>query len=93
MLSKLVQQNRLSLMVNNASRAFRASSVANRKPSIGDAVTILQSKVSSINQVVSYQNLQSCRVEYLTLFSNRTTSRNSELSSLLEMVLPEFSDS
>jgi len=32
-------------------RAFRASAVANKKPSIGDAVTILQSKVSSINQV------------------------------------------
>ena len=35
-------------------RAFRASAVANaKKPSIGDAVTILQSKVSGINQVVS----------------------------------------
>ena len=36
-------------------RAFRASTVANakKKPSIGDAVTILQSKVSGINQVVS----------------------------------------
>jgi hypothetical protein len=35
--------------------AFRASTVANvsKKPSIGDAVTILQSKVSGINQVVS----------------------------------------
>jgi hypothetical protein len=36
-------------MVNLSSRAFRASAVANKKPSIGDAVTILQSKVSSIN--------------------------------------------
>ena len=39
------------------SRAFRASAIANNKstskPSIGDAVTILQSKVSGINQVVS----------------------------------------
>ena len=39
------------------SRAFRATAVANNKssskPSIGDAVTILQSKVSGINQVVS----------------------------------------
>ena len=38
-------------------RAFRASAIANnkstQKPSIGDAVTILQSKVSGINQVVS----------------------------------------
>jgi F-type H+-transporting ATPase subunit alpha len=32
-------------------RAFRATVAANKKPSIGDAVTILQSKVSSINQV------------------------------------------
>jgi len=34
---------------------FRASQVtaASKKPSIGDAVTILQSKVSQINQVVS----------------------------------------
>jgi len=41
------------MMVNNASRAFRASAVTDKKPSIGDAVTILQSKVSSISQVVS----------------------------------------
>ena len=40
-------------------RAFRASAVANAssKPSIGDAVTILQSKVSGINQVVSSNQL------------------------------------
>jgi len=38
-------------MVEMSQRAFRASVVANKKPSIGDAVTILQSKVSSINQV------------------------------------------
>jgi len=38
-------------MLNMATRGFRASAVANKKPSIGDAVTILQSKVSSINQV------------------------------------------
>lgn len=38
-----------------SSQAFRATTVANasKKPSIGDAVTILQSKVSQINQVVS----------------------------------------
>jgi hypothetical protein len=53
MLSRLVSQNKLPMMVNNASRAFRASAVVDKKPSIGDAVTILQSKVSSINQVVS----------------------------------------
>jgi proton translocating ATP synthase F1 alpha subunit len=34
-----------------AQRGFRASAIVNKKPSIGDAVTILQSKVSSINQV------------------------------------------
>jgi len=40
-------------MMNVSSRAFRTSVVASKKPSIGDAVTILQSKVSAINQVVS----------------------------------------
>jgi len=40
-------------MTQMATRAFRASPQMNKKPSIGDAVTILQSKVSSINQVVS----------------------------------------
>ncbi|CDW84693.1 atp synthase alpha subunit [Stylonychia lemnae] len=38
-------------MTQMATRAFRASPQMNKKPSIGDAVTILQSKVSSINQV------------------------------------------
>ena len=39
-------------------RSFRATAAANntKKPSIGDAVTILQSKVSGINQVVSILN-------------------------------------
>jgi hypothetical protein len=38
-------------MTGIASRAFRTSAVAaaSKKPSIGDAVTILQSKVSGIN--------------------------------------------
>jgi len=49
MLSKLVSRNKG--LVNLQARAFRASATANKKPSIGDAVTILQSKVSSINQV------------------------------------------
>merc|ERR1711939_793031 len=42
-----------SSLMTVATRAFRASAVAatSKKPSIGDAVTILQSKVSSINQV------------------------------------------
>jgi hypothetical protein len=51
MLSKLISKNQS--MLTMSSRAFRASAVANKKPSIGDAVTILQSKVSGINQVVS----------------------------------------
>jgi len=52
MLSKLFtrlnQTQGASMM---AQRAFRASPQMNKKPSIGDAVTILQSKVSNINQV------------------------------------------
>jgi len=38
-------------LLQTSQRAFRMTAVANKKPSIGDAVTILQSKVSSINQV------------------------------------------
>jgi len=38
-------------MTSLATKAFRASPQMNKKPSIGDAVTILQSKVSNINQV------------------------------------------
>ena len=57
MLSKLVKRyTSQQTLVNMAHRGFRASAVANKKPSIGDAVTILQSKVSSINQVVSNQH-------------------------------------
>ncbi len=49
--SKVSQYQQLTSL---QSRAFRASAIANsKKPSIGDAVTILQSKVSGINQVVS----------------------------------------
>merc|ERR1711990_778116 len=51
MLSKLVSQANNQSLLNVSTRAFRASAVANKKPSIGDAVTILQSKVSGINQV------------------------------------------
>lgn len=54
MLSKLVSKmNQQQTLLNTTTRAFRASAVANKKPSIGDAVTILQQKVSNINQVVS----------------------------------------
>ena len=50
------QYQRLSQMNQLTTRAFRATAAANasKKPSIGDAVTILQSKVSGINQVVSF---------------------------------------
>lgn len=54
MLSKLFTKlNHTQNITNLAHRAFRASPQVNKKPSIGDAVTILQSKVSNINQVVS----------------------------------------
>ena len=54
MLSKLASRiHESQFVMNTMTRGFRASAVANKKPSIGDAVTILQSKVSSINQVVS----------------------------------------
>ena len=48
----LTKQVRLTAM---ATQSFKATTVvgASKKPSIGDAVTILQSKVSQINQVVS----------------------------------------
>lgn len=92
MLSRLVQRNKLPIMVNNATRAFRATAVTDKKPSIGDAVTILQSKVSSINQVVSTANLaMPCSLDILNAFAFRTISRNSELSSPLVMVLQESS--
>merc|ERR1719246_207373 len=49
-ISRVSQYQQLSSL---QTRAFRTSAVAaaNKKPSIGDAVTILQSKVSGINQV------------------------------------------
>lgn len=66
MLSKLaLKLNTQTSLTNNAMRAFRASAVANKKPSIGDAVTILQSKVSSINQVVSIKVTITYCVRYL----------------------------
>jgi hypothetical protein len=54
MLSKLFTRlNQTQSMTQWPLRAFRATPQMNKKPSIGDAVTILQSKVSNINQVVS----------------------------------------
>jgi hypothetical protein len=47
--TRTTQYNQLTAL---STKAFRASAVAgasNKKPSIGDAVTILQSKVSQIN--------------------------------------------
>ena len=62
MLSKLISRYaQQQTLVNMAHRGFRATAVANKKPSIGDAVTILQSKVSSINQVVSNHLNVNCR--------------------------------
>ena len=63
MFSKVISRaSQFNSLTNLSTRAFRASAVANAgsKPSIGDAVTILQSKVSGINQVVSAQTRRSC---------------------------------
>ena len=93
MLSRLVSQNKLSMLVNNAARSFRATQTLDKKPSIGDAVTILQSKVSSINQVVSTLFSAVGRVVRYPCspFEYRMTSRSSELSSQSVMVLQESS--
>ena len=56
MFSKVISRvSQYQQLTSLQTRAFRASAIANanQKPSIGDAVTILQSKVSGINQVVS----------------------------------------
>lgn len=52
--ARISKQARLTTL---ASQSFKATTVAgaSKKPSIGDAVTILQSKVSQINQVVSFR--------------------------------------
>ena len=54
--TRVSQYQQLTQMTQLTTRAFRATAAANasKKPSIGDAVTILQSKVSGINQVVSF---------------------------------------
>ena len=63
MFSKVISRaTQFQSLASMQQRAFRASVVANAgpsKPSIGDAVTILQSKVSGINQVVSVQTRSS----------------------------------
>ena len=56
MFSKVFSRaNQFQQIAGVSARSFRATAAANntKKPSIGDAVTILQSKVSGINQVVS----------------------------------------
>jgi hypothetical protein len=68
MLSKLfTRMNQQQNMTQMAARAFRATPILNKKPSIGDAVTILQSKVSNINQVVRILN------EYSPMAANHST--------------------
>ncbi len=56
MFTKLATRTNLTAV---STQAFRTTQVTNasKKPSIGDAVTILQSKVSQINQVVSIKEL------------------------------------
>jgi len=49
--TRTAQQNQLSAMSTMGFRASAVAGASNKKPSIGDAVTILQSKVSQINQV------------------------------------------
>jgi hypothetical protein len=51
--TRATQSNQLTAAATKAFRASAVASASNKKPSIGDAVTILQSKVSQINQVVS----------------------------------------
>lgn len=56
MFSKFVSRSQqVQYLTGMSARAFRTTAAVNvsKKPSIGDAVTILQSKVSGINQVVS----------------------------------------
>jgi len=67
-------------MTGITARAFRTSAVAaaNKKPSIGDAVTILQSKVSGINQVVS--------ISTETLFFVFSCSQNSNFRQVMAKI-------
>lgn len=100
MLSKFITRlSQTQNMTQVASRAFRPAPQMNKKPSIGDAVTILQSKVSSISQVVSTSNrsrttnLLNTRLNRNPYLLNlcRTIWRNSVLWFQLVMVLPECS--
>ena len=72
MLSKLFTRlNQTQSMTSLATKAFRASPQMNKKPSIGDAVTILQSKVSNINQVVSKQTNKNLSKQFKLTFLRR----------------------
>ena len=66
MFSKVISRaGQFQSLASMQQRAFRATVAANAgssKPSIGDAVTILQSKVSGINQVVSVKTRRSCGI-------------------------------
>jgi len=53
MFSKLLTRAGRKNVALVATRAFRTTPILNQKPSIGDAVTILQEKVSQLSQVVS----------------------------------------
>ena len=68
MFSKVISRaSQFQSLASMQQRAFRTCVAANAssKPSIGDAVTILQSKVSGINQVVSAQTRLSCGIHFL----------------------------
>lgn len=81
MLSKLFTRlNQTQSATQMAQRAFRASPQMNKKPSIGDAVTILQSKVSNINQVVSAHVPN--KKERSTKFKQRSYLKPRSLSNL-----------
>lgn len=89
--SKVSQYQQLTSL---QSRAFRASAIANsKKPSIGDAVTILQSKVSGINQVVSALALPPSKRSCLPRVLNRTPFMVPVVSTttLLQINLTRFS--
>ena len=75
MFARIASNNSIAV-TGIAARTFRtsAAAAANKKPSIGDAVTILQSKVSGINQVVSSQNF--ARREFSKTKINRKRESN-----------------
>ena len=85
MFARIASNNSIA-MTGIASRTFRtsAAAAANKKPSIGDAVTILQSKVSGINQVVSSQTYASRD------FSRTKINENRECNPLQKTAMDVF---